>query len=239
MTPQELKNSILQLAIQGKLVKQIKEEGTAEELYQKIIKEKQNLTKQGKIKKEKPLPEITEDEVPFDIPESWKWVRLGECCEMFTGNSISESEKKLKYTGLKQGYDYIGTKDVMFSGEIIYNNGVKIPYNSDFKVAVKTSILMCIEGGSAGRKIGIVDKDVCFGNKLCMFNAKNVLNKFIFYYLQSGTYKSFFRENMTGMIGGVSIKNLKTILIPLPPLSEQKRIVAEIEELMPLVEKLR
>ena len=78
MTPQELKNSILQQAIQGKLVEQRPEEGTAEELFERIQKEKQRLIAEGKIKKEKPLPEITEDEKPFDIPESWKWVRLGE-----------------------------------------------------------------------------------------------------------------------------------------------------------------
>ena len=77
MTPQELKSSILQLAIQGKLVPQIPEEGTGEELFQQIQTEKQKLITAGKIKKEKPLPEITEDEIPFDIPESWKWVRIG------------------------------------------------------------------------------------------------------------------------------------------------------------------
>ena len=80
MTPQELKSSILQLAVQGRLVEQRPEEGTAEELYRQIQEEKQRLIKEGKIKKEKPLPEITEDEVPFDIPESWKWVRLDNLC---------------------------------------------------------------------------------------------------------------------------------------------------------------
>ena len=80
MTPQELKNSILQQAIQGKLVEQRPEEGMAEELFERIQKEKQRLIAEGKIKKEKPLPEITEEEKPFDIPESWKWVRLGEYC---------------------------------------------------------------------------------------------------------------------------------------------------------------
>lgn len=76
MTPQELKNSILQLAIQGKLVEQRPEEGAGEALYRQIQAEKQKLICEGKIKKEKPLPEIAEDEVPFDIPESWKWVLL-------------------------------------------------------------------------------------------------------------------------------------------------------------------
>ena len=75
MTPQELKNSILQLAIQGRLVPQRPEEGTAEELYREIQREKAALVKAGKIRKEKPLPEITEEEVPFEIPEGWKWVR--------------------------------------------------------------------------------------------------------------------------------------------------------------------
>ena len=79
MTPQELKASILQLAIQGKLVEQRPEEGTAEELYKQIQEEKKELIKAGKIKKEKTLPEITEGEIPFDIPESWMWVRLGDC----------------------------------------------------------------------------------------------------------------------------------------------------------------
>ena len=89
MTPQELKNSILQLAIQGKLVEQRPEEGTAEELYQQIQAEKQALIKAGKIKKEKPLPEIAEEEKPFDIPDSWKWVRLGYC------SSYAQTKEKI------------------------------------------------------------------------------------------------------------------------------------------------
>ncbi len=76
MTPQELKNSVLQRAIQGKLVEQRPEEGTGEELYQAIQAEKRRLIKSGELKKEKPLPKITDDEIPFDIPDSWKWVRL-------------------------------------------------------------------------------------------------------------------------------------------------------------------
>ncbi len=77
MTPEQLKASILQYAIQGKLVEQRPEEGSGEELYQQIQTEKQRLIQEKKIKKEKPLAEISEDEIPFDIPESWKWVRWG------------------------------------------------------------------------------------------------------------------------------------------------------------------
>ena len=78
MTPQELKNSILQRAIQGRLVEQRPEEGTGEELYREIQTEKRRLIRAGKLKKENPLPEIKEDEIPFDIPDSWKWVHLSE-----------------------------------------------------------------------------------------------------------------------------------------------------------------
>jgi type I restriction enzyme S subunit len=101
---------------------------------------------------------------------------------MYTGNSIAESEKSAKYAGLAEGYDYIATKDVSFEQKIEYDNGVRIPFDSTFKRAYKDSVLMCIEGGSAGRKIGILDRDVCFGNKLCMFRADKVLNTYLFYY---------------------------------------------------------
>ena len=92
MTPEQLKASILQYAIQGKLVEQRAEEGTGEELYHQIQEEKQRLIKEGKIKKEKQLPEITDDEIPFDIPESWKWVRLGDCGFLVRGSGIKKDE---------------------------------------------------------------------------------------------------------------------------------------------------
>ena len=95
MTPQELKNSILQLAIQGKLVEQRPEEGTAQELYAQIQAEKQRLIKEGKIKKEKPLPEITENEKPFEIPEGWMWVHLN----YIANSSLGKTLDKVKNTG--------------------------------------------------------------------------------------------------------------------------------------------
>ena len=110
------------------------------------------------------------DEIPFEIPESWEWCRLSFANDMYTGNSINESEKKAKYTGLSEGRYYIGTKDVEFNHTIVYDNGVKIPFDAvKFRIAPCSSILMCIEGGSAGRKIAFTDYEVCFGNKLCCF----------------------------------------------------------------------
>lgn len=238
MNAQDLKNSILQLAIQGKLVEQREEEGTAKELLEKIEVEKKRLIKEGKIKKEKKQLKISEDEVLFDIPESWEWTRMSNVADMYTGNSIPKTIKENKYSKVENGYDYIGTKDVGFDYTINYDNGIKIPFEEDkFRNSFKDSILMCIEGGSAGRKIGILDKTVCFGNKLCSFNLIYGEPRFLYYYLQSPLFFQAFRDEMTGIIGGVSITKLKGIIVPLPPLEEQKRIVAKIEELMPYVDK--
>ncbi len=238
MKAQDLKNSILQLAIQSKLVAQDTNDEPAEVLYAKIQAEKQKFIKEGKIKKDKPLPPITEDEIPFEIPSTWKWVRLGDIASIYTGNSIPEDVKSRKYTGISEGYDYIGTKDVNFNQTVNYDNGVKIPYHEPkFKLAYKNSILMCIEGGSAGRKIALLDRTVCFGNKLCAINVINTSELYIMNILQSTYFRAIFNDNTAGIIGGVSINKFQDLLIPLPPSSEQKRIVAKIEELEPLVKQ--
>ncbi len=109
MTPQELRSSILQLAIQGRLVPQRPEEGTAQELHAQIQAEKQRLIAEGKIKKEKPLPEITEDEIPFDIPDSWKWVRWGEIINIVSARRVHQSDWRSEgipfYPGFSEKHD--------------------------------------------------------------------------------------------------------------------------------------
>ncbi len=112
MTPQELKNSVLQLAIQGKLVEQRSEEGTGDELYQRIQAEKQALVKAGKVKKEKPLPEIAEEEMPFEIPESWKWVRLIELGSFSSGKTPTMGEAKYWNNGTVQWFTSKDMKEI-------------------------------------------------------------------------------------------------------------------------------
>ena len=248
---EQLKKSVLQDAIQGKLVCQIPEDGTAEELLADIRKEKERLVKDGKLKKSA-LNDSTifkgddnkyyeqigntsrciDEEVPFNIPSTWIWTRLSCIANVYTGNSISEAEKKSKFTNVKGRY-YIGTKDVDLKNRITYNNGVAIPkqYESAFRIAPKSSVLMCIEGGSAGKKIAVLNQDVCFGNKLCCFAAYTEISKYVYYYLQSPIFLDMFNQYKTGIIGGVSIAKVKEILLPLPPLQEQQRIVAQIEKL--------
>ena len=182
-------------------------------------------------------PVCIADEVTFEIPDSWEWVRLGNICDMYTGDSINENEKKLKFTNISNGRYYIGTKDVGFDHVINYDNGVKIPEEYiKFRVAPAGCVLLCIEGGSAGRKIAITNKTVCFGNKLCCFNSfSNNNKKFLYFYLQSPAFTSVFKDKITGIIGGVSINNLKELYVPLPPLPEQQRIVDKLKELEPYI----
>lgn len=173
-----------------------------------------------------------DDDIPFYIPDSWAWTRLFQVADLYTGNSISETEKKLKFTNVIGRY-YIGTKDVGFDNNVFYNNGVAIPkqYEHDFRIAPNHSILMCIEGGSAGRKIAILNQDVCFGNKLCCFSPFVEIGKYIYYYLQSSPFLDMFNEKKTGIIGGVSIARIKEILIPIPPFDEMGRITSKIDTL--------
>ena len=234
MTAQDLKNSILQLAVQGKLVPQCKEDEPASELTRQII-ERRNQVEKNHIKT---LSSISEEEISFDIPESWIWLRLGDFCQVYNGNSINSTVKQKKYSQKCDGHCFIATKDVGFDHIVDYENGIYIPKEeTNFKVANAGSILLCMEGGSAGKKIGVLDRDVCFGNKLCCFTPYIIENQYLYYYLQSPVFFSSFFDSMTGLIGGVGSAKLKNLICPIPPLAEQKRIVAKIEELMPLVEE--
>ena len=253
---ERLRKSILQYAIQGKLVPQIDTEEPATILLEKIRAEKLQLLKEGKLKKKdiqdsvifkdddnryyekvgKVITDITED-LPFEIPESWQWSRLSNIANLYTGNSINEAEKNARYTNV-QGTEYIATKDVKFDNSIDYQNGVAIPnqYVANFRIAPAKSVLMCIEGGSAGRKIGILDQEVCFGNKLCCFAPYTDISEYIFYYLQSPLFFEIFSSNKNGIIGGVSVNNLKQLFIPLPPLNEITRIVNKIKAILKSIE---
>lgn len=233
MTPQELKNSILQLAIQGKLVEQRPEEGTAEELFAQIQQEKQRLIKEGKIKKEKPLPEITEDEKPFEIPESWMWVRLGDIFQHNTGkalNSANRSGVSLKY---------ITTSNLYWNRFELSN--LKEMFFTDAELekctAQKGDLLVC-EGGDIGRAaIWQHDDNIRIQNHIHRLRAYSTVCTEFFYYL-------FYLYKNAGWIGGkgigiqgLSSKAIHILVFPLPPLAEQKRIVAKIEELLPYIDR--
>ena len=235
MTPQELKNSILQLAIQGKLVEQRPEEGTAQELYEQIQAEKQRLIKEGKIKKEKPLPEITEEEKPFEIPEGWMWVHLN----YIANSSLGKTLDKVKNTG-----DY---KPYLCSINV-YWNGISLEKVKEArfeeteleKYSLKRGDLLICEGGDVGRS-AVWEEDIpmCYQNALHRVRFYHDINPYFYKYLIE-CYKGIGIINQFSK--GVTIKHLvqsslNAMWLPLPPLAEQKRIVAKIEELLPLVDR--
>ncbi|TRZ87064.1 MAG: hypothetical protein D4R88_09905, partial [Methanosarcinales archaeon] len=202
--------------------------------------EKEQLSKEGGIKKQKKLPEISEPEILFDLPVGWVWRRLNDFGIIFNGNSLNSHEKNI-YSKVKEGLPYIATKDVGYGSlDVKYDNGLIIPFlEPKFKIAHANSILICSEGGSAGRKICLINRDVCFGNKLFAIETfDGILPKYVFYLCQSRFFKSLFNEKMKGIIGGISLFNFLSLVVPLPPLNEQHRIVAIVDQLMSLCDEL-
>ena len=243
MTPQELKNSILQLAIQGKLVEQCLEEDTAEELYKQIQDEKQALIKAGKIKKEKPLPEITEDEIPFEIPESWKWVRLSAVTDMLSGFAFKSEDFKTegKYR-LLRGIN-LGVNDVRWK-ETVYIDTVSDRVR-DYRLA-SGDVLLGLDRPwiSDGTRVAIFDEEeketYLVQRVLRVKGFTGVTSSFIALLLQSSLLKDPLGGETTGIsVPHISPNQVGNIVVPLPPLAEQKRIVARLEELLPLCEKLK
>lgn len=238
--PGDMQKSILQMAIQGKLVEQRPEEGTGEELYQQIQKEKQALIKAGKIKKEKPLPKISEDEIPFDIPETWKWCYVGDLFDHNTGKAMNSSAKAINKAGSIR--KFITTSNLYWNSFDF--STVKEMFFSDDELArctaTKNDILMCEGGAYYGRTaIWNIDYDICFQNHIHRLRAYKKISEKFFYYI-------FFFYRNTGMMQskgtampGLSSVVLHSLMVPLPPLAEQKRIVARLEELLPLCEKLK
>ena len=234
--PDKLKKSILQYAMQGKLVDQDPNDESVEVLLEKIRAEKQKLFDEGKIKKkdlEISIVSQGDDNSYYEqLPRNWMFSTLDSVSNLYTGNSINATEKKKYFSGV-DGINYIATKDVNFDNTINYDNGIRIPdnYLSKFKISYFNSVLLCLEGGSAGRKIGLLEQDVCFGNKLCSLSFYYGENKWLYYFLQSPQFLGDFQESKSGIIGGVSIKNLGNIPIPILPINEQNRITQKVEKL--------
>jgi len=237
----KLRELILELAVRGKLVPQEPNDEPASVLLEKIAAEKARLIKESEIKKQKPFPEISKDEKPFALPVGWGWVRLGNVGNIFNGNSVNARAKEEKYTNIEGGLPFIATKDVGYGWEELdYGNGISIPKDEPkFKVAQKSAVLICSEGGSAGKKCGITNQDICFGNKLFANELYgNIEPSYILANYLSPTFFYQFSDKMTGIIGGISAAKFSQLLLPIPPLAEQHRIVAKVDKLMAFCDQL-
>ena len=166
------------------------------------------------------------------MKSSFENLKLKDISKIYSGNSINEKIKEQKYTGLENGVEYISTKDISFNSQISYDNGVKIPFNEldNFKTAPKNTIFICAEGGSAGRKLAISDRELCFVNKLfAVVASKFVLPKYLFYSLKTEDFIEQFNGSMTGIIGGVSLNKFRELEIKVPSISIQQKIVAKLD----------
>ena len=239
--PGDMQKSVLQMAIQGKLVEQRPEEGTGEELYRQIQAEKQSLIKSGKIKKEKPLPEISEDEIPFDIPDSWKWVRLGCILSVYGGKRIPAGRK---LTETNTGHIYIRVSD-MKNGTVLTDNLLFVPndiYDSISKYIINKEDVYITVAGTIGR-VGKIPSELDGANLTenadrLVFSSVN--QDWLIQTLDSPLIKEQIAEATT-KVGQpkLAIKRIQELCIPLPPLAEQKRIVQKLEEILPLCDKLK
>lgn len=238
--PIDMQKSLLQWAIQGKLVEQRPEEGAAEELYRQIQEEKRRLVKEGKIKKEKPLPEIAEDEVPFEIPGSWKWVHIKDITRLNPKNDLEDDLK------------------VSFVPMALISDGFQNKHSHEIRQwkEIKKGFTHFADGD-----VGIAKITPCFQNRKSVIFSKlqngygagttelsivrsvgNLLSReYLLYFFKSAYFIENGIKSFTGTAGQQRIHKdyLPLCMFPLPPLAEQKRIVAKLEELLPLCERLK
>lgn len=236
--PEDMKKSILQLAMQGKLVEQRPEEGTADELYEQIVAEKAQLIKDGKIKKEKPLPEITEDEIPFEIPSSWKWVRWG---------TLSFSiQYGYNAPAIANGhYRMVRISDIQ-DNQVLWDS---VPYceildkEAESYLLAKNDILFARTGGTVGKSFLVKDVpyEAVYAGYLIRtrYNFEKIVPEYLKFFMESQLYWQQLRNGTIATAQpNCNGQTLSKMLIPLPPLAEQKRIVAKIEELLPYCDQL-
>ena len=235
-----LKNKIIDAGIQGKLTEQLPEDGTAEELYQQIQQEKAALEKAGKIKKSKPLAPIDEEEKPFEVPESWMWVRFSDLMLTISTGPFGSMLHKSDY--VNNGIPLVNPMNIV-DGRIIPSDKMMVSEESRLRLAsyvLHEGMIVMGRRGEMGR-CAIVNKNedgwLCGTGSFFMEPSNCILVQYVIILLSTIYAKTY----LGGQSIGMTMSNLNhTILtkmpIPLPPLAEQKRIVAKLEELLLLCE---
>lgn len=225
--PNKIRQSLLKAAMKGELTNQLPEDGSAEDLLKEIDDEKKRLIEEGKIKKQKALPDIEDDEIPFDIPSNWRWVRLGDVNLIQTGNTPPKSNP-----------DFYNSNDIPFVKPGDLNNMYINSYNyfiskqayEKARISTKNSILT-IGIGDPGGKVSITTEDVAFNQQLHSLKPIYNEHKFLYYLMKSFIIKRQFKNTDGTAVSIVNKTKLSNFIAPLPPLAEQKRIVEKLDEL--------
>ena len=230
---QSIRKKVLDLALRGKLTEQLPEDGTAEELYQIIQEEKQALTDCGIINAEVPLPEISQNEIPFAIPDNWKWIRHNSIFDISGGSQPAKSnfieQPQEGYIQLYQIRDY-GDKP----------QPVYIPIDMALKTTKPGDILLARYGGSLGKVFWAKDGayNVAMAKIIYLFNQESINAHYLYYYYNGPIYRSFIQSISRSAQSGFNRDDLKSLLFPLPPLAEQNRIVEKIESIFPILDTI-
>ena len=223
----KLRNQILQQAIQGKLVPQDANDEPAAEVLKRIQEEKEQLIKEKKIKKEKALPEITDEEKPFELPDGWEWTRVGEIVQLTSGRDVSPQYCNDKGIGVPY---ILGASNIQ-GKEFIKERWIENPV-----VLCKEKDLLLSCKGTIGKTI-IIDEPINLSRQIMSLRGINNLD---IHYLKIfiDSYVVNLKEISKGLIPGISREDILSVCFALPPLKEQQRIVERVDQLMTLCDKL-
>ncbi|MFR8652778.1 restriction endonuclease subunit S [Megamonas funiformis] len=228
MLADKLRKSVLQSAIQGKLTEQLATDDNVEDLLQAIEEEKELLIKEKKIKKQKPLPEITEEEIPFAIPENWRWVRLGEVIELISGRDLVKD----KYNNNCEGIPYITGASNFNNNNLIIDRWT----NEATSIAIKNDILLTCKG-TIGEIAVLKENKVHIARQIMSIRLLQGNIEYIKWYIISQIDK--LKSMGKSIIPGISREMILNYLIPLPPLAEQKRIVEKLDNVLANIDELK
>lgn len=240
--PEKLKKSVLQEAIMGKLVPQDPTEGTAEELLEEIRKEKEKLVKEGKLKKKDlEVKPIEDDEIPFEIPKSWKWVRLKEICTKI----VDGDHNPPVGIASKSEYMMLSSKNINYD-KIVDLDSVRYLEKEIFDIENQRTQVTCgdilfTSVGTLGRSCVFNDEslNICFQRSVSVLSTL-IYNQYLKRYLDSPFVQSYVIDNATGTAQkGFYLNQLEKIVVPLPPILEQIRIVVKVEEVMKKIEGMK
>lgn len=228
--PDELRKSILQQAVQGKLTEQDPHDEPASELLKRIKAEKARLIKEGKIRKEKPLPPISDDEIPFDIPEGWEWVKLNEVARVTGGYAFKSTDYSEK------GVRVIRISDFNATG-LVNNRMVRHRFENFLEMFLieEKNILLCMTGGTVGKSLMIekIEEPMMTNQRVATIKInKELLPEFINIVILSPNIQNIIRISKNSTNDNISMDTIKNFPIPVPPLGEQKHIVEKVKGLL-------
>jgi len=233
--PEDMQKSILQYAMQGKLVEQRAEEGTGEELYCQIQAQKEKLIQSGIIKREKPLPKITEEDKPFDIPASWKWVKIGDIFTVIRGSSPRPKGSPLYWSDKKTDYNWITIKDIsVFCKEGVLSQTIEYLTQKGAELSTyvgEDELIIAVSGSTTGKHCVLGISGYIYDGLAAILNPTKMISSSYLSLFFDWVYEKLNAQKVGSAFPNINTDILKNTLMPLPPLQEQIRIVNEMKKI--------